>query len=1735
MNQLMNQGNATTVRRARRNLRRLGAVTLLALSYLSLGSSLALAGPPAHPRLASEDIGGLNRACGAAVDSYGDVYVASAGESKVKVFNPAHDELASLANANEPCGLAVDTNGSLYVSEKATGKVVRYTPNAYPLTGSPGYGPAEAIDSTGNAKGIATGPFDDSFYVAEGSHVSLYNADGTPGKDEEQFLNTLNVGGGEYRLIFEGEETTPISAAAGNAQIQSALAALPSIGAGNISVAEGEFGTNDHRITFGGTLGGTDVERLQADTSALTGSLEITTKIEGFDGHIGEGELGEATAVAAYSYGAPENVHAVNPTHYLFVEDASSDSVKVFRGLALDDLKLADVIDGSTVPDSETCPDCSEGFGQLSAALAVDWATGHLFVYDGAHGVLDEFDANGHYLDQTHSAEFADAEPSGLAVLPQLSQLWELRIAADGGTYTLGLEGQQTGPLPFDASAAQIQGGLEGLASVGAGNVVVENVGGPPFRIRLSGARADRHTEKLTIDDTALTRTGSIPFTTLDTLSRGYGPGRLYVGAGAGPGAKLLAFGPLAAPSRAPLTGFSHTLEKARAVAIDDHGYVYVADSTLVHVFSPGGSEVKVGSQGKGIGISAVQDLAVDSTGKVYAAENQERVGYFTPSAYPPVDGTTYARHEPPIVSSGSPTSIALNPSDDHLLVASFLGAIVEFDSAAAGSAFIRNFGSTLGFGHPKIDVYGANGDVYVSENNGGVDAAFISVVNAAGTERLARITGLGSPRGPFGLDPEIAVDQANGHVLAFSNRLGAIREYDGAGGFVGEFAFPEPQGFTEEAVRPSAIAIDNSGGPNSGDAYVALDDPKPDTPDLWAFGPLSYGAPPAASTGVAGGLAGGNATLHGTVNPNGFDLSQCDFEYLEDTTYQANLAAEDPAFAGASTVTCAENFAEVGKGGEGVAVHADVGGLVPEGRYRFRLLAANQFGSSEGDAALFGPPIVTAKSPQPILYEEATLRGEVEPSGLGTRYHFEYGTSAAYGNATPAVELAPGEGTVFVQVALTELQADAVYHFRLVAENAAGTVNGPDRTFLTLARPTLQNCPNAEYRSGLSAELPDCRAYELITPADTRGSLPLGAMSSGFSSWLTPPSGAGAGESLSYFISGTTLPGFEGNGRIDGYTATRGAGAHPPQGWSSRLFAPTYTQAGDGEVLIAGSPGAVPGSPGGISSDQGYSFWKVGPPKAFEGDLSAGSYLRTPSGFEALGKGSLGEDPEADSRFLSPGGAHAIFSSDAHLEPGAPPASTLAIYDRAAGAAEAEVISVPPPPPSEPSPAEEAEYEDLREEFETTDAIYRGSSEDGTAIAFSLGGSLYLHRAGTTTEIAEAPTTFAGVSADGKRVFYLGSGSQPGVLVACDLAQAPCTGADQIAADGIFLNVSADGSHVFFDSKDAIAGTGANANGEEAQAGEHNLYVWGGGSTDFVARLDPRDFESFAGDQGEKLDLWLAAIAGSPGQSPLRSTPDGEVLLFQSHAKLTDYDNEEVGEIYRYDPAATPDEQLLCVSCDPTGAAPSTDALLQDLSNSSPVSAEALIPNQTADGAAVFFQSPDRLLPEDSNTVQDVYEWKAHGSGKPACERPGGCLALISSGQGDSPSFLYSMTSDAHDVFISTPEKLVPSDLPGSPSTYDVRIDGGIPEQSSGAPCRGDACQGQGSSPPALPAPSTVGLGMGEDGNVGTREGASRCAKGKRKVSRQGKTRCVARHRKSRKHQAKPRHRDKHDGRAER
>jgi predicted lipoprotein with Yx(FWY)xxD motif len=78
-------------------------------------------------------------------------------------------------------------------------------------------------------------------------------------------------------------------------------------------------------------------------------------------------------------------------------------------------------------------------------------------------------------------------------------------------------------------------------------------------------------------------------------------------------------------------------------------------------------------------------------------------------------------------------------------------------------------------------------------------------------------------------------------------------------------------------------------------------------------------------------------------------------------------------------------------------------------------------------------------------------LKGKIYTYESDTRYHFEYGTTTAYGTSVPVPEGDAGvEAIATVAQTITGLAPNTTYHYRLVASNAGGRGEGSDATFDT-------------------------------------------------------------------------------------------------------------------------------------------------------------------------------------------------------------------------------------------------------------------------------------------------------------------------------------------------------------------------------------------------------------------------------------------------------------------------------------------------------------------------------------------------------------------------------------------------------------------------------------------------------------------------------------------------------------
>jgi hypothetical protein len=99
-------------------------------------------------------------------------------------------------------------------------------------------------------------------------------------------------------------------------------------------------------------------------------------------------------------------------------------------------------------------------------------------------------------------------------------------------------------------------------------------------------------------------------------------------------------------------------------------------------------------------------------------------------------------------------------------------------------------------------------------------------------------------------------------------------------------------------------------------------------------------------------------------------------------------------------------------------------------------------------------PPAVTTDAAHTVSYGSATLTGRIDPRGSNTSYYFQYGPTTAYGAQTALADAGAGTTSTAISVPVSGLLPLTVYHYRLIAVNAAGAATGVDRAFKTAKVP---------------------------------------------------------------------------------------------------------------------------------------------------------------------------------------------------------------------------------------------------------------------------------------------------------------------------------------------------------------------------------------------------------------------------------------------------------------------------------------------------------------------------------------------------------------------------------------------------------------------------------------------------------------------------------------------------------
>jgi hypothetical protein len=684
--------------------------------------------------------------------------------------------------------------------------------------------------------------------------------------------------------------------------------------------------------------------------------------------------------------------------------------------------------------------------------------------------------------------------------------------------------------------------------------------------------------------------------------------------------------------------------------------------------------------------------------------------------------------------------------------------------------------------------------------------------------------------------------------------------------------------------------------------------------------------------------------------------------------------------------------------------------------------------------------------------------------------------------------------------------------------------------TLVSASTARADSCPNAAFRTGASANLPDCRAYELVTASFT-GGLPgahdafldgSNVMLASLGAFGNPGDSVGA-TGADYRVlrstsswSATPVEPPASQFENDGTFATRLQDVS--QDFAKALFneVPTSSKAIDRRLYIRQPDG---------------SFAEVGP--------------MVPPTTVASWTPTRGDVPEAYYQGASRDLLHVFFGSTVgnrptnFLWPGDTTLSGESLYEYVGtGNSVPRLVGV-----------DDAGHLISQcgtglghvENGSSTDSAFNAISADGSVVFFTsvaasvvCGGSgppvdeLFARIDGAHTVAISEPSPnngctssaclsaplsggrFEGASADGSKVFFTstqqlldqasedntggdGADNQAGAK-GCAFTEGPngcnlyeydfanpagnnlvlLSGGDSSGkgpqVQGV-SRISQDGSHVYFVAKGVLT-TAPSAQGHTAQAGADNLYV----------------YEPDPATPGQSKTVFIATLSAEDredwGASDTRSvdaTPDGRFLLFPSTNDLTADASGGGSQFYRYDAQTG---ELVRVSIGESGFnnnGNTGDSYSIPFSSYVAGGNSVLLagPQPTAisdNGEYVFFQSPAGLTPQALNDAPtaggslavNVYEYHE------------GHVYLISDGRDRHEQFFSSTTgltgtnSTGSDVFFTTADQLLPQDTNTQLDFYDARIHGGLPAPTIPAPCAGEGCRGASGSSPVFGAPAS-------------------------------------------------------------
>jgi hypothetical protein len=800
-------------------------------------------------------------------------------------------------------------------------------------------------------------------------------------------------------------------------------------------------------------------------------------------------------------------------------------------------------------------------------------------------------------------------------------------------------------------------------------------------------------------------------------------------------------------------------------------------------------------------------------------------------------------------------------------------------------------------------------------------------------------------------------------------------------------------------------------------------------------------------------------ATLNGVLNPTKpGEAGTYEFSYRE-SSGECQGGATTPQTA--STTSSPQ------------PVSAEVTGLQPGAEYTFCLIAHNSVGETTSSSpvtftTLAAAPTVSGEQVTNVDETTVDLQAEVDPDGAQASYYFQYGTTTAY--SEPATALTKLEGSLTssgtAEAHLSSLQPGTTYHYRAVAQSEVGgkleTSYGPDETFTTEAPEATNSvdCENAQRRAEqpFAERLPDCRAYEMVSPVDTEG------QDATDSFVQTSPRAAESGEAVTYAARGSW-------GEPEGITiSNQFLSRRGPEGWTTQPITPLREPSEpntfrpyDGGVFTPELTAGIVSTEAPLTGETPI-HQKLDQFGLYRANFASKTYDYLVDSY------GIGVEAAGGSSNLE----HVVFGEKGTLYDSTGPLSTPVSVGNHEGETFTSYVGSAP-----------RIYEPGFGFSGYEHSVWHAVSASGTRVFFT-GGALQLYvrdnpeapqspMSGSSCTNAEdactvevsasqktngtdphgpGPALFQGADASGSKVYFTSyveltndaytgpSDNEPNLYLYEPSAEPAVPGrltdlSVDDSGDGADVlgvsQISENGSYVYFVATGALAGG--------ATAGRPNLYVsHEAGPPTFIATLNTNDFPVW--------HLGREIGEGGPAINHAVVSPDGSWFAFASEVSLTGYDNaqaapgdcesgfrgaegHELGhceEIYLYEAAG---DRLVCASCNPTGTRPEGGAKFSDFDYKSFATYRS---RNLLENGTLFFDSPDALTPHATSGKTNVYEYED------------GTIYPISDVSGGYESFFLDASADGRDVFFGSADQLLPQDTGNNVEVWDARVDGGFP-----------------------------------------------------------------------------------------